>query len=265
MKNLMSKVPEITITFWIIKVLSTTVGETGADYIADNLGLGLGWTTIIMSAALIVALAVQFKFKKYMPVAYWLVVIGMSIVGTLLTDYLVDEMGIALSTTTIAFTIAMIIGFIVWYVREKTLSIHSINTPIREIYYWTIILLAFALGTGAGDLISEKLELGYGVALGIFAAAIAVIAIGYFFFKLNATCAFWIAFILTRPLGASLGDLMTQAPKDSGLGFGMTSVNIIFFAVIIFLVGYLTIVERRKSKELLYNKAFIKIAEEIDD
>ena len=265
MKNLISKVPEITITFWIIKVLSTTVGETGADYIADTMGLGLGWTTIIMTAALIAALFVQFKLKKYIPVSYWTVVIAMSIVGTLFTDYLVDEMDIALSTTTIAFTVAMVVGFIVWYVREKTLSIHSINTPTREMYYWIIILLAFAIGTGAGDLISEKLELGYGVALGIFAAAIAVITIAYFFFKLNATCAFWIAFILTRPLGASLGDLMTQSPEDSGLGFSMTAVNIVFFAVIIALVVYLNICEKRKSQEDLYNKEYMKFSEELDD
>ncbi len=241
MGKLFSKVPEITITFWIIKVLSTTVGETGADFLSDNLGLGLGWTTIIMTIALLTVLAVQFKLKKYIPVSYWTVVIGMSIVGTLFTDYLVDEMEIALSITTIAFTVAMIVGFIVWHAREKTLSIHSINTPSRETYYWIIILLAFALGTGAGDLISEKLELGYGVALGIFAAAIAVIAIAYFFFKLNATCAFWIAFILTRPLGASLGDLMTQAPEESGLGFSMAGVNILFLGVIVSLIIYLSI------------------------
>lgn len=265
MKALLSRVPEITITFWIIKILSTTVGETGADFLSENLGLGLALTTVIMGIALIIAMIIQFKLKRYVPVSYWTVVIGMSIVGTLFTDLLVDDMGVPLSVTAIVFTIMMIVGFIVWYIQEKTLSIHSINTFKREAYYWIIIFLAFALGTGVGDLISEKLELGYGVALGIFAAAIAITAIAYFFFKLNATCAFWIAFILTRPLGASLGDLMTQAPKDSGLGFGITSVNIIFFTVITGSIIYLSIDEYSKLKKELYDKEFIKVMVEDDD
>jgi len=146
-----------------------------------------------------------------------------------------------LVTLSIVFTIAMLAGFVVWYKSEKTLSIHSIDTAKREMFYWIIILLAFALGTGVGDLVSEGLQLGYGVALLIFAASIAIVAFGFYGLKMNSVLAFWIAFILTRPLGASLGDFMIKPVIEVGLGLGMTTVNILFLFVIVGLIAYLSI------------------------
>jgi len=247
--SIISRVPEITLIFWIIKILSTTVGETGADFLSETIGLGLLITTIIMGVALIVATVIKFKIARYTPIAYWSVVVLMSIEGTLITDYLVDELGVTLVTTFIIFSFAMIAGFIVWYKREKTLSIHSITTAVREKYYWLIIILAFALGTAGGDLVSEKLELGYGVALGIFGGLIAVIAYLYYTKKLSATISFWITFILTRPLGASLGDLLTQTPENGGFGVSTVVANSVFFSVIIFLIAYL-IYQQKNSDSL---------------
>lgn len=247
MKKLLIRVPEVTFLFWVVKVLSTTVGETGADFISTNLGLGLNITSLIMSGLLVVSLFIQFRLKRYVPVSYWTVVILMSIVGTLITDLLVDNLGVSLVTLSIVFTIAMLAGFAVWYKNEKTLSIHSIATARREMFYWIIILIAFALGTGIGDLMSEKLGLGYGLALLIFAASIAIVAVGFYRLKINSVLAFWIAFILTRPLGASLGDFMIQPVTEGGLGLGMSIVNALFFLVIAGLIVYMTIKHKRAS------------------
>lgn len=242
MKKLLLRVPEVTFIFWVIKVLSTTVGETGADFLAFDLGYGMPKVALLMSALMALLLFFQFsKIKRYLPVNYWSIVILMSIVGTLITDLLVDDFGVSLVTLSVFFTITMIAGFVIWYANEKSLSIHSIDTAKREVYYWIIILLAFALGTGVGDLISENLSMGYGVALLLFAGAIAVTAFGYYVLKINSVLTFWLGFILTRPLGASLGDFLTKSTTDGGLGVGMVTVNAAFFFVIVGLVAYLGI------------------------
>ncbi len=244
MKKLLLRVPEVTLIFWVVKVLSTTVGETGADFLSSGLGLGLNMTSLVMSCFLGASLFIQFKLKRYVPASYWIVVILMSVVGTLITDLLVDDLGVSLVTLSIVFTVAMLAGFIVWYKSEKTLSIHSIDTAKREMFYWIIILLAFALGTGVGDLISEGLELGYGVALLIFAGTIALVAFGFYVLQMNAVLSFWLAFILTRPLGASLGDFMTQPVSVGGLGLGMINVNDLFFFIIAGTIVYMTIKQK---------------------
>src|SRR5690348_5193596 len=158
---MLNKVPEITLYFWIIKVLCTTVGETAADYLNTTLGLGLSGTSYIMSGVLIVALVFQFATKRYRPGIYWLAVVLISVVGTLISDNLVDGYGIPLQTTTIAFGIALAITFAVWYASERTLSIHTIFTTKREAFYWAAVLFTFALGTSAGDYLSEQLAFGY--------------------------------------------------------------------------------------------------------
>jgi uncharacterized membrane-anchored protein len=241
---MLNKVPEITLYFWIIKVLCTTVGETAADYLNDNLGLGLTKTSYVMSAGLIVALVVQFGTRKYKPGIYWLAVVLISIVGTLISDNLADNYGVALEATTIVFGIALAVTFASWYASERTLSIHTIYTTRREAFYWLTVLFTFCLGTSAGDLMSERLNLGYPLSVGIFAAMIAVVVVAHVRFKLNAILAFWVAYVLTRPLGASIGDLMSQARVDGGLGLGTTVTSAIFLGTILSLVVYLAITKR---------------------
>ena len=245
-KKMLLRVPVVTILFWVVKTLSTTVGETAADFMSETLGLGMPLVALIMSSIMAVLLILQFvKLKRYVPVVYWSIVILMSIVGTLITDILVDTMGLSLVIETIIFSVTMILGFILWYGSEHTLSIHSIDTPKREAYYWIVILLAFALGTGLGDMLSEKLALGYGTALLLFAGAIALVAVAYYALKLNETVAFWIAFILTRPLGASTGDFLTAPVNKSGLGISLSVVNIIFFSIIILTVVYMSMKQKK--------------------
>ncbi len=209
-RRLLNKVPEITLYFWVIKILCTTVGETAADFINENLGLGLTSTTYIMGALLIVTLVFQFRAKKYIPGLYWLAVVLISVVGTLFSDNLVDNLGVALQTTTIAFGTILILVFACWYASEKTLSIHTIVTTRREAFYWLTILFTFALGTSAGDLAAEKLSLGYLNSALIFGGLIVLVTLAHFRLALNAILAFWLAYILTRPLGASIGDYLAQ-------------------------------------------------------
>lgn len=237
---LQNRVPQVTADFWIIKLLAVTMGETAADYLAVNLGLGLTATSFIMTAVLVVALIAQFRQKRYIPWAYWLSVVLISVVGTLITDNLVDNFGVPLEVTTAIFTVALIGTFAVWYASEKTLSIHSIYSNKREAFYWLAILFTFALGTAAGDLVSERFGLGYGSAGILFGMVIASLSIGYFFLGLNSILGFWLVYILTRPLGASFGDLLSQ-PKDyGGMGFGTIATSIGFLAAIGLIVIYMT-------------------------
>jgi uncharacterized membrane-anchored protein len=235
---MLNKVPEVTVFFWVIKVLCTTVGETFADFLNDNLGLGLTGTSLVMSIVLIAALVVQFRQDRYVPWIYWLTVVLISIVGTLITDNLTGNLGVSLVLSTAVFSVLLAVTFSVWYAFERTLSIHTIFTTRREAFYWLAILFTFALGTAGGDLMSEKLALGYWVAAAIFAGAIAVVAVCHFGFRLNAVLAFWLAYILTRPLGASIGDGMSQS-DGGGLGLGTTVTSLVFLTAIVALVAYL--------------------------
>jgi uncharacterized membrane-anchored protein len=245
MTKALNRVPEITIYFWIIKSLATTVGETGADYLSTTLNLGLGVTSYIMGGVLLIALFNQFRLKQYMPASYWFVIVLTSIVGTLITDRLVDELGVSLATTAIIFSFALLTVFVLWYVQEKTLAMHSINTAKREIFYWAAVLLTFALGTSTGDLLAETSGLGYGMSALVFGVSIAIITSAYYYLRLNSVLAFWIAFILTRPLGASIGDLLSQPTTAGGLGWGTVGTSMLFLSIILSLIIYLSLKQKK--------------------
>lgn len=247
MKKILNRVPEVTIYFWIIKVLATTVGETAADFLSVTLKLGLSVTSYIMSALLLIALLNQFRLKHYVPGIYWFFVVLISIVGTLITDKLVDDMGVSLVTTTGVFSFILLAVFVLWYLNEKTLAMHSINTAKREIFYWVAILFTFALGTSAGDLLAEGTGLGYAQSGLVFGALIAMITISYYYFRMNTVLAFWIAYILTRPLGASIGDLLSQPVKQGGLGFGTVGTSMLFLSIIVSLVIYLSFKHKKPA------------------
>lgn len=239
------KVPVIiTLYFWVIKILATTVGETGADFLIFNLHFGLPNTSLLMGILLAVVLYFQVRTKIYIPWLYWLTVVMISIVGTLITDNLTDNLGVSLISSTIAFSIALAITFWLWYKAEDSLSIHSIYTTKRELFYWLAILFTFALGTAAGDLMGESAGLGYALSALIFGAAIAVITLAFYKFKLNSVLAFWLAYILTRPLGASIGDYLSQSPKYGGLGLGTVITSAVFLVAIIGLVSFLSITRK---------------------
>ncbi len=244
MRKMLNKVPEVTLYFWVIKVLCTTVGETASDYLATNLSLGLTKTTFITGAALLITLFFQFRLRRYVAGVYWLGIVLISVVGTQITDNLTDNFGVSLVTTTIVFSIVLAIVFAIWYASERTLSIHTIYTTRRETFYWFAVLFTFALGTAAGDLTAERLNVGYAWSLVIFAGAIALVTVLHYRLQLNAVLAFWIAYILTRPLGASTGDLLSQTRHVGGIGLGTTVTSIIFLVAILAVVTFLTITRR---------------------
>ncbi|MFJ2442689.1 hypothetical protein ACIOWG_20035 [Streptomyces sp. NPDC087658] len=239
LREMGNKVPEITLYFWFIKILCTTVGETAADLLNADLGLGLTYTSYVMAALLAVALFFQFRAASYRPGLYWLSVVLISVVGTLVSDNLTDNLGVPLTTTTWVFALALALTFAAWYGCERSLSVHTIRTRRREGFYWLAILFTFALGTSAGDLTAERLQLGYWVSAILFALLIAAVWATRFTLDLNAVWSFWIAYVLTRPLGASLGDYLSQPRANGGLGLGTVGTSGLFLAVILGLVVYL--------------------------
>lgn len=239
-RAMLNKVPEVTLYFWLIKILCTTVGETAADYLNTTLNVGLTGTSLVMGVLLAIVLAFQFRARKYVPSVYWLAVVLLSIVGTLITDNLTDNFGVSLETTSIIFSVVLAAVFAVWYAVEKTLSIHSITTIRREAFYWLAILFTFALGTATGDLAAEYFNLGYLTSVGLFAGLIALVVAVYYGLKVHAVLAFWLAYILTRPLGASIGDLLSQSYENGGLNLGAMVTSGVFLTAILILVVYLS-------------------------
>lgn len=253
--TMLNKVPQVTLIFWLIKIMCTTVGETAADFLIFNLHIGLTLTSLLMLSPLAVVMMMQLRARKYVPSLYWIAVVMISIVGTLITDNLVDNFGVGLETTTIVFGAALALTFYQWESKENSLSIHTIFTRRRELFYWTAILLTFALGTAAGDWVAEGYTQGYAASALLFGGAIAVIALVHFVFKINATLSFWVAYILTRPLGASLGDYLSQPTDKGGLGLSSAAINLIFFFAIIGLVRYLTLQQRNVDSQWTARKA----------
>jgi uncharacterized membrane-anchored protein len=239
--HLVNRVPEVTLYFWLIKILCTTVGQTFARYLDQTLGFGLTTTTIVMGLASLVALAVQFRVRRYVPSVYWLTVVLISVFGTLLADYLTDGHGVPTSVTTPVFAVLLGVSITVWWLVERTLSLHTIRTPRREAFYWLAILLTFALGTAGGDLLSERLGFGHLTAVLLYAAAIGVVALARYGFRMGAVLGFWLAYVLSRPLGASIGDYMSQSRRDGALGLGTTATSVIFLGAILALVVFLTV------------------------
>ncbi|MCW2799433.1 MAG: hypothetical protein JWQ70_905 [Aeromicrobium sp.] len=249
--TMLNKVPEVTIYFWIIKILCTTVGESFADYINETLGFGLTNTTLLFTAALVVAGVAQFRARQYIPGIYWLVVVLVSVVGTLVTDNLTDGHNVPLWISTTGFSLLLAVVFGVWYARERTLSIHSIVTTPRESFYWLTVLVTFALGTAAGDWTLELTGWSPGqsvlLPLGLILAVLVAWKAGA-----GPVLSFWIAYILTRPLGANIGDFLASTKKDGGLGLGTLGTSLIFLGTIAATVVFLTITQRDRT-ELAYH------------
>ncbi|PPF71655.1 hypothetical protein C5C36_09790 [Rathayibacter sp. AY1G1] len=239
-RRLLSKVPEVTIWFWIIKILCTTVGESFADWINMVLGVGLIATAVIFIIVTAVVLAVQMRLRRYVPAAYWLTVVVMSVTGTLLTDILTDQLGVPLWASSLVFSLLLVIVFGVWYSKERTLSIHSIDTTPREAFYWVTVLVTFALGTALGDWTLELTGWGPGVSILLPLTLLAIVT-GLWRYGANPVLAFWIAYILTRPLGANIGDWLGLSPDEQGLGLGTFVTSIIFLLAILATVVYLSL------------------------
>ena len=242
-----NRVPQATPGFWLIKLTAVTMGETAADFLAVNLGLGLGATTVLMTAVLAAAMVWQFRQRAYVPLAYWTAVVLISVVGTLITDNMTDALGIPLLYSTLGFSALLAGTFAFWFAVERTLSIHEVFTFRREAFYWLAILFTFALGTAAGDLISEAFSVGFAGTGVLFGLIIASLALGYFALGLDGMWAFWLCYIFTRPLGASFGDFLAQPAEFGGLGLGTVVTSLVFLAIIAVTVGVMSAKRRQTA------------------
>ena len=245
LRQTLSKVPEVTILFWVTKVLTTGMGETASDFLVRQISpfvaVGLG------AVALAVALGLQLRARQYVPWTYWLAVAMVAVFGTMAADVLHIGLGVPYVASTVFFVVALAVVFATWYASERTLSIHSISTHRRELFYWATVLTTFALGTAAGDMTAATMHLGYFSSGILFAVVIAVPAIARWGLRLNAVAAFWFAYILTRPLGASFADWVGVPPSRRGLGFGTGQVTLVLTAGIVALVWYLTTSDRNAT------------------
>lgn len=237
-KQVMRKVPEVTVYFWIIKLLSTAMGESTSDYFVFHIN---PYVAVVFGfIGFVIALVLQLAVRRYIPWIYWLAVVMVAIFGTMAADVLHVVIGIPYLVSTIFFTIVLAVIFMLWYATEKTLSIHSINTLRRELFYWATVLATFALGTAVGDLTAATLHLGYFTSGVVFAILFALPGLAYWLFRINAIFAFWFAYIMTRPFGASFADWFGK-PILGGLGLGDTWVAGVLTILIIILVAYVSI------------------------
>ena len=237
-KQTLRKVPEVTIYFWIVKLLSTAMGESTSDYLVFHINPYLAVALGLIG--LIASLVLQLLVRRYVAWIYWLAVVMVAIFGTMAADVIHVVLGVPYLISTVFFAVVLAIIFVVWYASEKTLSIHSINTPRRELFYWATVITTFALGTAAGDMTAATLGLGYFASGVLFAILFAVPALAYRWFGLNEVTAFWFAYIMTRPFGASFADWFGK-PILGGLGLGDTKVALVLTILIIGFVGYLTV------------------------
>lgn len=250
-KRIMRKVPEVTVYFWIIKLLTTGMGETTSDYLVHQMdpviAVALGGTGLVIS------LILQIFMRRYVPWIYWLTVVMVAISGTMVADVLHIGFHVPYLVSTVIFSIALIAIFLTWYMREKTLSIHSIYTRRREVFYWATVMATFALGTAAGDMTATTFRLGYFTSGVLFAVLFAVPVFAYTVFGLNEIFTFWFAYIITRPFGASFADWMGRSPSLGGIGLGTGRVSLGLLVLIIIFVGYLTIT--RKDSKIEHKKS----------
>jgi len=236
------KVPEITALFWVIKVLTTAMGESTSDYFVRRFDPVIA--VAVGGIALALALVVQFRARRYIPWVYWLTVVMVAVFGTMAADVLHVKFGVPYAVSSTFFAVVLAAVFVLWHSVERTLSIHSITTPRREAFYWATVLATFALGTATGDLTAVTLGLGYLASGIVFSILIAVPAVGYRWFGLNEVVAFWFAYILTRPLGASFADWLGKPKRVGGLALGDGAVSLVLGLLIVALVGYLTVTRR---------------------
>jgi uncharacterized membrane-anchored protein len=242
MKHSLSKVPEVTVFFWIVKALTTGMGESTSDFLVHRLVPEIA--VVLGGIGLVVSLVVQLSAREYVAWKYWLAVAMVGIFGTMAADVLHVGLGVPYVASTLFYAVVLAAIFRVWYVSEGTLSIHSIHTPRREVFYWAAVLATFALGTAAGDLTAVTFGLGYFASGLLFAAVIAVPAIGYWRFEMNSILAFWFAYVVTRPLGASFADWLAVSSERGGLDLGTGPVSLVLAALIAGFVAYLTVTRK---------------------
>ena len=240
-KTVWSKIPELTLLFWIMKITATTVGETGGDLLAQTLNVGYAISTLIFFGFFLIMLTSQLLVHKYVPAVYWAVIVATSTAGTTMSDYMDRTLELGYATGSLILFSLLIIILLIWRLTEKTLSVTDIKSKRGETFYWIAILFSNTLGTALGDFLADDSGLGFGGSALLISAVLLLVVLAYYFTKISRVILFWIAFVLTRPFGATFGDLLTKTKEKGGLGYGTRGATIILFIVLIGLIIYDTI------------------------
>lgn len=237
-KSIMKKIPEITILFWIMKICATTLGETAGDLLSMTMNVGYAVSSTILISIFFVTLIVQLLSKKYNPIIYWLVILSTSTAGTTMSDYMDRTLGLGYATGSMILITILLIVFFLWRMSEKSLSVTNITTFKGELFYWIAILFSNTLGTAVGDFLADDSGLGFLGGAILIGSLLSVVVLAKYFTNISTVLLFWIAFVLTRPFGATFGDLLTKSSEKGGLNFGTTGSSLILFAVLAVLVAY---------------------------
>lgn len=237
----MKKLPEITALFWIMKICATTLGETAGDLLSMTLNVGYGLSSIILLSGFIATLILQLFSKRYIPIIYWLVILSTSTAGTTMSDFMDRTMGLGYATGSLILITILLTILFVWRLKEKSLSVTDITTLRGELFYWTAILFSNTLGTALGDFLADDSGLGFAGGAILIGSVLGLVMLSHYFTKISSVLLFWIAFVLTRPFGATFGDLLTKTSAKGGLGFGTQGSSLILFVILAMLILYSSI------------------------
>ncbi len=236
----LKKLPEITALFWIMKICATTLGETAGDLLSMTMKVGYAESSVILFSIFIITLIVQLFTKKYVPIVYWLVILSTSTAGTTMSDFMDRTLGLGYATGSFILVTILLVVLTVWKLTEKSLSVTNIKSLRGELFYWTAILFSNTLGTALGDFLADNSGLGFAGGAILIGSILIIIILAHYFTKISTVLLFWIAFVLTRPFGATFGDLLTKTHAKGGLGFGTQGSSIILLMILIVLIGYTT-------------------------
>ncbi len=246
----MNKLPQITLAFWVMKICATTLGETAGDLLSMTLDVGYAISSLILISAFVVTLIMQLSAKRYHPMLYWIVILSTSTAGTTMSDFMDRTLGLGYATGSAILIVILLAIFTAWYFSEKTLSVSSVTTLKAELFYWFAILFSNTLGTALGDFLADDSGLGFMGGALLIGSAIAVIALLHYTTRLSSVALFWIAFVLTRPFGATLGDMLTKSHEKGGLDFGTIGSSMVLLSILVVLVG-IAMMYNRKPKALI--------------
>ena len=236
----LKKLPEITALFWIMKICATTLGETAGDLLSMTMKVGYAQSSIILFSIFIVTLLIQLFTKKYIPIIYWLVILSTSTAGTTISDFMDRTLGLGYALGSFILVTILLVVLAIWKLTEKSLSVTNITTLRGELFYWTAILFSNTLGTALGDFLADNSGLGFAGGAILIGSILILVILAHYFTKISTVLLFWIAFVLTRPFGATFGDLLTKTTAKGGLGFGTQGSSLILFMILITLIGYAT-------------------------
>jgi uncharacterized membrane-anchored protein len=245
-----NKIAAVTLLFWLEKIAATTLGETAGDLLSMTLHIGYGISSLLLIVFFVVVLSVQLFVKRYYPVLFWMVILATSTAGTTVSDYIDRTLGLGYATGSLILTGLLISTLALWHISEKSLSVSKIKTFKGELFYWIAILFSNTLGTALGDFIADNSGLGFAGGVTLISSLLLLIVIGHYFSKIPTIILFWVAFVLTRPFGATFGDLLTKVPAKGGLGYGTKGSSLVLIIILIGLIIYELNSKKKKTRNL---------------